>query len=816
MKISTGLQRVFEDAQLVAQRYACEYLETWHILLSFVINHDTVAGAVLAEYPASISDYEHATFVVTEKVYREDLESFRILPSSKRLDETASLAKKIAEVVKAKELGTEHLFLAMLLNRRSTASLILDKVGFHFEDSDDKIRFVDLRKSLESRAGFTKEDMKAVRGLMKVGKAKPANVGQMMGMPPGPQTGGLEDYTRDLTALAREGKMEPVIGRDAEISRMIQILSRKTKNNPVLVGDAGVGKTALALGLAQRVAAGDVPASLARMRVLELDLMNVIAGTRFRGDFEERMNNIINDIEEDGQVILFIDELHTIMGSGSGIDSTLDAANILKPALARGTLRTVGATTQTEYQKHIEKDAALVRRFAKVTIEEPTVEDSIAILTGLKGTFEKYHRVRIGDSAVETAVTYAKRYLTSKNLPDSAIDLLDEASATVQNRMKGQAEETGLTSIDKALMARKYKTASKLLLEAKEAAKTSQHYDLEVTEEDVLETLSRLSGIPVAKLSQSDTKKYLNLEAELHKRVIGQEEAISAVSRAIRRNQSGIRTGRRPIGSFMFLGPTGVGKTELAKALAEVLFDDESALIRFDMSEYMEKFAASRLNGAPPGYVGYEEGGELTEKVRNKPYSVLLFDEVEKAHPDIFNVLLQVLDDGVLTDSKGRKVDFSNTIIIMTSNLGATALRDDKTVGFGALDLSKDHKEVEKRIFEELKKAYRPEFINRIDEKVVFHSLTESHMQDVVKVMVKPLLAVTAEKGITLKLQPSALKLLAKQGYDSEMGARPLRRLLQTKLEDPLAEMLLRGDLSAGSTLKVGVKGEELKFDVVK
>lgn len=816
MKISTGLQRVFEDAQLVAQRYACEYLETWHILLAFVINHDTVAGAVLAEYPVSISDYEHATFVVTDKVYREDLENFRILPSSKRLDETASLAKKIAEVVKAKELGTEHLFLAMLLNRRSTASLILDKVGFHLEDSDDKIRFVDLRKSLEKRAGFTKEDMKAVRGLMKGGKAKPANAGQMMGMPPGPQTGGLEDYTRDLTALAREGKMEPVIGRDAEISRMIQILSRKTKNNPVLVGDAGVGKTALALGLAQRVASGDVPVSLSKMRVLELDLMNVIAGTRFRGDFEERMNNIINDIEEDGQVILFIDELHTIMGSGSGIDSTLDAANILKPALARGTLRTVGATTQDEYQKHIEKDAALVRRFAKVMIEEPTVEDSIAILSGLKGTFEKYHRVRIGDRAVEVAVTYAKRYLTSKNLPDSAIDLLDEASATVQNRIKGQVLETGLTSIDKALMAKKYKTVSKLLLEAKEATKASQIYDVEVTEEDILETLSRLSGIPVTKLSQSDAKKYLNLEAELHQRVIGQEEAISAVSRAIRRNQSGIRTGRRPIGSFMFLGPTGVGKTELAKALAEVLFDDESALIRFDMSEYMEKFAASRLNGAPPGYVGYEEGGELTEKVRNKPYSVLLFDEVEKAHPDIFNVLLQVLDDGVLTDSKGRKVDFSNTIIIMTSNLGATALRDDKTVGFGALDLSKDHKEVEKRIFEELKKAYRPEFINRIDEKVVFHSLTESHMQDVVKVMVKPLLAVAAEKVITLKLQPSALKLLAKQGYDPEMGARPLRRLLQTKLEDPLAEMLLRGELSTGSTLKVGVKGEELKFDVVK
>ncbi|MDQ8765001.1 ATP-dependent Clp protease ATP-binding subunit [Streptococcus ruminantium] len=815
MKTSIGLRQALEDAQLVAHRYACDYLETWHLLLSFVFNHNTVAGAVLAEYPVSVSDYEHATFVVTGKVYREELKPLRILPLSKRLDETTSLAKKIAEVLKAKQFGTEHLFMAMLLDKRSTASQILDKVGFHFEDSDDKIRFLDLRKNLEARAGFSKEDLKAIRSVMKGRKARPVNVGQMMGMPPTPQSGGLEDYTRDLTALARDSKIEPVIGRDAELSRMIQILSRKTKNNPVLVGEAGVGKTALALGLAQRVADGDVPTSLLDMRVLELDLMSVIAGTRFRGDFEERMNNIVNDIEEDGKVILFIDELHTIMGSGSGIDSTLDAANILKPALARGTLRTVGATTQGEYQKHIEKDAALVRRFAKVTIEEPTVEDSIAILTGLKGTFEKYHKVRIGEDTVRVAVSYAKRYLTSKNLPDSAIDLLDEASATVQNRIKGQSTETGLTSLDKALMARKYKTVSKLLLKMREEDETSEVYDLEVTEEDILETLSRLSGIPVAKLSRSETKKYLSLEEELHKRVIGQDAAISAVSRAIRRNQSGIRTGRRPIGSFMFLGPTGVGKTELAKALAQVLFDDESALIRFDMSEYMEKFAASRLNGAPPGYVGYEEGGELTEKVRNKPYSVLLFDEVEKAHPDIFNVLLQVLDDGVLTDSKGRKVDFSNTIIIMTSNLGATALRDDKTVGFGALDLSRSHEHVEKRIFEELKKAYRPEFINRIDEKVVFHSLTESHMQDVVKVMVQPLIAVVADKGIRLKLQPSALKLLAKEGYDPEMGARPLRRLLQTKLEDPLAEMLLRGELPTGSTLKVGVKGAQIRFDIV-
>ena len=498
------------------------------------------------------------------------------------------------------------------------------------------------------------------------------------------------------------------------------------------------------------------------------------------------------------------------MGSGSGIDSTLDAANILKPALARGTLRTVGATTQEEYQKHIEKDAALSRRFAKVTIEEPTVADSIAILQGLRKSYEDHHKVQISDQAIETAVKYAHRYLTSKHLPDSAIDLLDEASATVQNKGPQNYKQSDLTPVDQALMAGKLKKVGQLL--AKEQEPTV--YKLKVEAGDILETLSRLSGIPVQKLTQTDAKKYLSLEKELHKRVIGQDAAVSAVSRAIRRNQSGIRTGKRPIGSFMFLGPTGVGKTELAKALAEVLFDDESALIRFDMSEYMEKFAASRLNGAPPGYVGYEEGGELTEKVRNRPYSVLLFDEVEKAHPDIFNVLLQVLDDGQLTDSKGRKVDFSNTIIIMTSNLGATALRDDKTVGFGARDIRFDQANMEKRILEELKKTYRPEFINRIDEKVVFHSLSAEDMQEVVKIMVQPLIRSLVEQGIVLKFQASALKLLAQEGYDPEMGARPLRRTLQTQVEDKLSELLLTGDLAAGQTLKVGVKGGQLKFEM--
>ncbi|PLA09646.1 ATP-dependent Clp protease ATP-binding subunit [Streptococcus anginosus] len=809
MKYSKALTESIESAQLLASHFETDYLESWHLLIAMANNPYSVAGSVLNDYPLEIDDFEKAAFHITGKIYQQE-GSFTIWPFSHRTKVLFLTAERIAEVVHAKNLGTEHVLLAMLFDRGSLAARLLEFTGFSYEDKEGVLRMTDLRKNLEHKASWGKEDIKAIRHLNKNTAAAKQTMVNMMGMPPS-TSGGLEDYTRDLTEMARAGLLEPVIGRDKEISRMLQILSRKTKNNPVLVGDAGVGKTALALGLAQRVAAGQVPNELAKMRVLELDLMNVVAGTRFRGDFEERMNNIINDIEADGHVILFIDELHTIMGSGSGIDSTLDAANILKPALARGTLRTVGATTQEEYQKYIEKDAALSRRFAKVTIEEPTVADSIAILQGLKKSYEEHHKVVITDSAIGTAVKYAHRYLTSKHLPDSAIDLLDEAAATVQNKGPQNHVKTELSAADEALMAGDWKKVGTLL------EKESQPivYKLKVKDEDILVTLSGLSGIPVQKLTQTDAKKYLHLEKELHKRVIGQNEAISAISRAIRRNQSGIRTSKRPIGSFMFLGPTGVGKTELAKALAEVLFDDETALIRFDMSEYMEKFAASRLNGAPPGYVGYEEGGELTEKVRNRPYSVLLFDEVEKAHPDIFNVLLQVLDDGVLTDSKGRKVDFSNTIIIMTSNLGATSLRDDKTVGFGARDARFDHESMEKRMMEELKKSYCPEFINRIDEKVVFHSLTSEDMQEVVKIMVKPLIVSLAEKGIELKFQPSALKLLAQEGYDPEMGARPLRRTLQTQVEDHLSELLLAGELQMGQSLKVGVKTGQLKFEVL-
>ncbi|HGH7861046.1 TPA: ATP-dependent Clp protease ATP-binding subunit [Streptococcus agalactiae] len=810
---SIKLQEVFRLAQFQAARYESHYLESWHLLLAMVLVHDSVAGLTFAEYESevAIEEYEAATILALGRAPKEEITDYQFLEQSSALKKILKLAENISIVVGAEDVGTEHVLLAMLVNKDLLATRILELVGFRGQDDGESVRMVDLRKALERHAGFTKDDIKAIYELRNPKKAKSGASFSDMMKPPS-TAGDLADFTRDLSQMAVDGEIEPVIGRDTEISRMVQVLSRKTKNNPVLVGDAGVGKTALAYGLAQRIANGNIPYELRDMRVLELDMMSVVAGTRFRGDFEERMNQIIADIEEDGHIILFIDELHTIMGSGSGIDSTLDAANILKPALARGTLRTVGATTQEEYQKHIEKDAALSRRFAKVLVEEPNLEDAYEILLGLKPAYEAFHNVTISDEAVMTAVKVAHRYLTSKNLPDSAIDLLDEASATVQMMIKKNAPSL-LTEVDQAILDDDMKSASKAL---KASHKDKKRKPIAVTEDHIMATLSRLSGIPVEKLTQADSKKYLNLEKELHKRVIGQDDAVTAISRAIRRNQSGIRTGNRPIGSFMFLGPTGVGKTELAKALAEVLFDDESALIRFDMSEYMEKFAASRLNGAPPGYVGYDEGGELTEKVRNKPYSVLLFDEVEKAHPDIFNVLLQVLDDGVLTDSRGRKVDFSNTIIIMTSNLGATALRDDKTVGFGAKDISHDYTAMQKRIMEELKKAYRPEFINRIDEKVVFHSLSQDNMREVVKIMVKPLILALKDKGMDLKFQPSALKHLAEDGYDIEMGARPLRRTIQTQVEDHLSELLLANQVKEGQVIKIGVSKGKLKFDIAK
>ena len=774
---SRKMQAIFHRAQLEAERFGSPFLETWHVLLAMVEVPGSVAYLTFTDFEDRIraEEIETAAVLAMEKSPKDLSESdiIDLRVQSHALEAMLQEAEGIAGVTGAVEVGSEHVLMAFLLHKDLMVCRLLEVAGFQYKDDSDKPRIIDLRRSLERYAGLSKQDLKAIHDLRKPKKSKASGNFANMMQPPQSSTGELSDYTKDLTAVAESGALDPVIGREKEISRMIQVLSRKTKNNPVLVGEAGVGKTALALGLAQRIASGEVPFELADMRILELDMMSVVAGTRFRGDFEERMNQIIDEIEADGKIILFIDELHTIIGSGSGIDSTLDAANILKPALARGTLHMVGATTQAEYQKHIEKDAALSRRFAKITIEEPSVAEAIDILKGLRSSYEDYHRVTITDEAVETAVKAAHRYLTSKNLPDSAIDLLDEASATVQGRIKKEAKRE-ITPLDEALLSGDMKSAVK---QYKASQKAKLPKPALVDADQIMQTLSRLSGIPVEKMTQADSKRYLNLEAELHKRVIGQDEAVSAISRAIRRNQS--------------------------------------ALLRFDMSEYMEKFAASRLNGAPPGYVGYDEGGELTEKVRNKPYSVLLFDEVEKAHPDIFNILLQVLDDGVLTDSRGRKVDFSNTIIIMTSNLGATALRDDKTVGFGVQDISHNHQAMQSRIMEELKKAYRPEFINRIDEKVVFHSLEEEQLREIVKIMVKPLVSALAEKGIDLKFQPAALKHLAKDGYDVEMGARPLRRTIQTQVEDKLSELLLGGQVVSGQTLKIGCSKDKLTFTVV-
>ena len=811
---SRKMQAIFHRAQLEAERFGSPFLETWHVLLAMVEVPGSVAYLTFTDFEDRIraEEIETATVLAMEKSPKDLSESdiIDLRAQSHALEVMLQEAEGIASVTGAVEVGSEHVLMAFLLHKDLMVCRLLEVAGFQYKDDSDKPRIIDLRRSLERYAGLSKQDLKAIHDLRKPKKSKASGNFANMMQPPQSSTGELSDYTKDLTAVAESGALDPVIGREKEISRMIQVLSRKTKNNPVLVGEAGVGKTALALGLAQRIASGEVPFELADMRILELDMMSVVAGTRFRGDFEERMNQIIDEIEADGKIILFIDELHTIIGSGSGIDSTLDAANILKPALARGTLHMVGATTQAEYQKHIEKDAALSRRFAKITIEEPSVPEAIDILKGLRSSYEDYHRVTITDEAVETAVKAAHRYLTSKNLPDSAIDLLDEASATVQGRIKKEAKRE-ITPLDEALLSGDMKAAVK---QYKASQKAKLPEPALVDADQIMQTLSRLSGIPVEKMTQADSKRYLNLEAELHKRVIGQDEAVSAISRAIRRNQSGIRTGKRPIGSFMFLGPTGVGKTELAKALAEVLFDDESALLRFDMSEYMEKFAASRLNGAPPGYVGFDEGGQLTEKIRRKPYSVILFDEIEKAHPDVMNMLLQILDDGRLTDAQGRTVNFKNTVIIMTSNIGARLITDKTTLGFSAKDKKdesqKEYETIKKDVMGELKKQFRPEFINRIDEIIVFHKLNDEDIKQIIDIMLNQVTKRMAEKSYKFEIDNSVKELIAKKGVDTDYGARPLKRAIQNILEDKIAEEILDGNIKPNK--KAVIKAEDDKI----
>lgn len=637
----------------------------------------------------------------------------------------------------------------------------------------------------------------------------------------------LEEYGRNLNQMAKEGKIDPVIGRSQEIERVIQILIRRTKNNPVLIGEPGVGKTAIAEGLAQRIVSGDVPELLKDKEIFNVDMGGLVAGSKYRGDFEERVKNIIDEVKKRKNVILFIDEMHTIVGAGSA-EGSLDAANILKPELARGDLQVIGATTLDEYRKYIEKDAALERRFQPVTVDEPNVDDAIEILRGIKDKYEAYHKVAIEDDAVVSAVKLSDRYINDRQLPDKAIDLIDEACSRVRLRHNMAPDsiqnlenkiETLANEMEAAIQAQEFEKAAKLRDEKKTLKeqldqerdaweKQNKTTHQVVTAEDIADIVSNWSGVPVTKLKEEDSQRLLNMENILHQRVIGQEEAVTAVSKAVRRAHSGIKDAKRPIGSFLFLGPTGVGKTELAKALAEALFDDENAMVRIDMSEYMEKFAVSRLVGAPPGYVGYDEGGQLTEAVRRKPYSVILLDEIEKAHPDVFNILLQVLDDGRLTDSQGRVVDFKNTVIIMTSNLGSQAIMNSKNLGFTSVEeddnkVEADYETMKSKVMDNLKKAFRPEFLNRIDDIVVFHPLTADELKQIVGIMTNDLRKRLADRDLSLEFSDAALSELAKDGYDPEYGARPLRRAIQNKIEDPLADALLSGQYQDGDTIKV-------------
>ena len=646
--------------------------------------------------------------------------------------------------------------------------------------------------------------------------------------------GAVEQFCKDLTAEAEEGKLDPIIGREEEIFRLMQVLSRRTKNNPCLVGEPGVGKTAILEGLAQRIASGIVPETMKRKRIYTLDLPGLIAGSKYRGEFEERMKGLISEVEADGDIILFLDELHTMIGAG-GAEGAIDASSILKPALARGELQLIGATTIAEYRKYIEKDAALERRFQPITVEKPSKEQCLDILKGIQPKYEAHHKVKLTEEALKAAVELSERYITDRNLPDKAIDVLDEACAHVSltgykvpahlTEMEDEKKQLGLQK-ERVIKEGDFEEASKIQKKQQELEKkiesTRKRFDKkmasnnpEVSVEDIAAIVSSWSKIPVQKLQQSDTQRLNNLEKELHHRVVGQDEAVNAVARAVKRGRVGLKDPKRPIGSFLFLGPTGVGKTELSKALAEALFGKEEAMIRVDMSEYMEKHSVSKMIGSPPGYVGHEEGGQLSDKVRTQPYSVILFDEIEKAHPDVFNILLQVLDDGHITDSQGRKVDFSNTVIIMTSNAGAKSIIDPKKLGFATKeDPQSDYKKMKQNVMDEVKMIFRPEFLNRIDEVIVFHALEKKDMKQIVTLLCKEFtVRVKRQLNISLTIRDSAKDLIVEKGTDAKYGARPLRRAMQTELEDKLAEAILNGDIQSGDMVAVGISKNSIKVE---
>ena len=814
------MQRFTDDAQCVlsfAQEAALElghdYVGTEHVLIGLTKVKNGVAAKALEELGIVTEDVFEA---VEEQVGRGNKKATSIYMTP-RVKHVLELAIQVANRMNHNYVGTEHILLGLLSDGGGVAVGILRAMNIRTDDIVEEIRHI-------------------------LGSNTNGNDNGQEGVSHNGDLGDLTDFATDLNESAKQGKIDPVIGRDTEIQRVIQILSRRTKNNPVLIGEPGVGKTAIAEGLAQRIVNGNVPEILRNKRIISLSIGSMLAGAKYRGEFEERLKKAIDEVQQHDDMIIFIDEIHTLVGAGA-TEGAMDAANILKPALARGEFQVIGATTLDEYKKHIEKDAALERRFQPIQVGEPNEEDALEILMGLRDRYEAFHKAKITDEALKAAVTLSSRYITDRFLPDKAIDVVDEAASKVRMKVFSAAPdvkalEDRLNTVKKekeaAVTSQDFEKAAKLrdeeqalvkeIDDKKAVAKEESDQKLIVTEEDIAAVVAQWTGIPVAKIAEEESETLLHLEDELHKRVIGQDDAVTAVAKAVRRARAGLKDPKRPIGSFLFLGPTGVGKTELARALASSLFGDESAMIRLDMSEYMEKHTVSRLVGAPPGYVGYEEGGQLTDAVRRKPYSVILLDEVEKAHADFFNILLQVLDDGRLTDSQGRTVDFRNTVIIMTSNLGAKALHKNSTeLGFlapkkaesNAKDAkSIDFKEAKKSVMDAVKSHFRPEFLNRIDEMIVFHPLTEEDLTKIVTILMSDVTKRLGERDLHLEITPEAMKLLVKEGSDFTMGARPLKRAIQRLIEDPVSDLILKGEAIAGKTIKADAKDNDIVVTV--
>ena len=807
-RFTDDAQRVLSFAQEAALELGHDYVGTEHVLIGLIKVKNGVAAKALNELGLSA---ETIIEDVEEHIGRGNKKASSVYMTP-RVKHVLELAVEVANHMNHNYVGTEHILLGLLSDGGGVAVGILRNHNIRANDIVDTIRTILGSSDSASHSGEDRKDNSSL--------------------------GELADFSTDLNESAKQGKIDPVIGRDKEIARVIQILSRRTKNNPVLIGEPGVGKTAIAEGLAQRIVNGNVPEILRNKRIISLSISSLLAGAKYRGEFEERLKKAIDEVQKHEDMIIFIDEVHTLVGAGA-TEGAMDAANILKPALARGEFQVIGATTLDEYKKHIEKDAALERRFQPVLVGEPSEEDALEILKGLRDRYEAFHKAKITDEALDAAVSLSSRYITDRFLPDKAIDVVDEAASKVRMKVFSTAPdvkalETQLADVKKekeaAVTAQEFEKAAEMrdeekriekeINDKKKAAKENSDAKLVVTDEDIASVVAQWTGIPVSKIAQEESESLLHLEEELHKRVIGQDEAVVAVSKAVRRARAGLKDPKRPIGSFLFLGPTGVGKTELARALAVALFGDETAMIRLDMSEYMEKHTVSRLVGAPPGYVGYEEGGQLTDAVRRKPYSVILLDEVEKAHADFFNILLQVLDDGRLTDSQGRTVDFRNTVIIMTSNLGANALRKSSPeLGFlaakksdSASDASNEviFKEAKKSVMDAVKRHFRPEFLNRIDEMIVFHALTSNDLKQIVTILMDTVVKRLGDMGLSLEISPAAMDMLVKEGSDFSMGARPLKRAIQRLIEDPISDLILQGNAPEGAIIKADVEVEHI------